>query len=61
MASKARHSADKVAKILNSTGASFYSGLNTEDQTSLLDVLEDYFCDANEQEQEKGTGKKHAN
>ena len=58
MPSKARHSADKVAKILNSTGASFYSGWNTEDQTS-LDVLEDYFYDANEQE--KGTEKKHAN
>ena len=42
MASKARNSADKVAKILNSTCASFYLGLNTEDQTSLLDVLEDY-------------------
>ena len=43
-----RCSAEQVAKILNSTSASFFSGLSTSDQTSLVDVLEDYFYDADD-------------
>ena len=35
----------RVARILNSTSASFFTGLSASDQTSLLDVLEDYFFD----------------
>ena len=46
-ANKTQHcaAADKVAKILNSTSASFFTGLEQEDQSSILDVLADYFDD----------------
>ena len=46
-ANKTQHcvAADKVAKILNSTSASFFTGLEQEDQSSILDVLADYFED----------------
>ena len=37
--------ADRVGKILNSTSASFFTGLKQEDQSSILDVLADYFDD----------------
>ena len=50
MASKKIQSTDQVAKILNSTNTSFFTGLNAEDQTSMLEVLTDYFDDANEHE-----------
>ena len=50
MASKKIHSTDQIAKILNSTSTSFFSGLNAEDQTSMFEVLTDYFDDANEHE-----------
>ena len=33
----------QVARILNTTSASFFSGLHENDQTSLIGVLEDYF------------------
>lgn len=35
----------QVARILNSTSSSFFSGLDKDDQTSLFRVLEDYFYD----------------
>ena len=49
MASKQSSSASGVANILNYTSASFYNGLHSQDQESLLEVLEDYFCDSSTQ------------
>ena len=40
----------QVAKILNSVGGAFFSGLDKDDQNSLLDVLEDYYYDKNTEE-----------
>ena len=45
MAAEQRRSTGKIAKILNSTSTSFFSGLGEDNQSSLFDVLADYFDD----------------
>ena len=54
MAVKQQRSTGEIAKILNSTSTSFFSGLEEDDQSSLFDVLADYFDDECIREEDRG-------